>query len=115
MRGYTLFEVVGNPERMAKGKQYVPDGLASGKLKPIIAKTFPFEKIVDAQEQRANWKDADATRPQGERHRCASIHECVFRRHATSKRSSAPEGPSYPRSYKSRRQSVPLNRLCAAV
>jgi NADPH:quinone reductase-like Zn-dependent oxidoreductase len=23
LRGYTLFEVVGNPERMAKGKQYV--------------------------------------------------------------------------------------------
>jgi NADPH:quinone reductase len=44
----TLFEVVGNPERMAKGKQYVLDGLASGKLKPIIAKTFPFEKIIDA-------------------------------------------------------------------
>ena len=33
---------------MAKGKQYVLDGLASGKLKAIIAKTFPFEKIVDA-------------------------------------------------------------------
>jgi NADPH2:quinone reductase len=48
LRGYTLFEVVRNPERMAKGKQYVLDGLASGKLKPIIAKTFPFEKIVDA-------------------------------------------------------------------
>jgi hypothetical protein len=25
----------------------VLDGLASGKLKPMIAKTFPFEKIVD--------------------------------------------------------------------
>lgn len=48
LRGYTLFEVVGDPERMAKGKQYVLDGLASGKLTPIIAKTFPFEKIVDA-------------------------------------------------------------------
>ena len=48
MRGYTLFVVVRNPERMAAGKQYVLDGLASGKLKPIIAKTFPFEKIIDA-------------------------------------------------------------------
>jgi NADPH:quinone reductase len=47
-RGYTLWEVTRNPERMAKGKQYVLDGLASGKLKPVIAKTFPFEKIVDA-------------------------------------------------------------------
>jgi NADPH:quinone reductase len=48
LRGYTLFEVVGNPERMAAGKQYVLDGLASSKLKPIIAKIFPFEKIVEA-------------------------------------------------------------------
>ena len=48
LRGYTLFEVVSNPDRMAKGKQYVLDGLASGSLKPIIAKTFPFDQIVDA-------------------------------------------------------------------
>ena len=48
LRRYTLFEVVGDPERMPRGKQYVLDGLASGKLKPIIAKTFPFEKIIDA-------------------------------------------------------------------
>ena len=48
LRGYTLFEVVTDPDRMAKGKQYVLDGLASGTLKPIIAKTFPFDKIVEA-------------------------------------------------------------------
>ncbi|WOJ89335.1 zinc-dependent alcohol dehydrogenase family protein [Methylocapsa polymorpha] len=48
LRGYTLFEVVSDAERMARGKQYVLDGLTSGKLKPIITKTFPFEKIVDA-------------------------------------------------------------------
>lgn len=48
VRGYSLFEVVSNPERMAAGKQYILDGLANGKLKPIIAKTFPLDKIVDA-------------------------------------------------------------------
>jgi NADPH:quinone reductase len=48
LRGYTLFEVVSNPERLARAKRYVLDNLESGKLKPIIAKTFPFEKIVDA-------------------------------------------------------------------
>lgn len=47
-RGYTLFEIVRDPARMAKGRQYVLDGLASGKLSPVIAKTFPFEQIVDA-------------------------------------------------------------------
>jgi NADPH:quinone reductase len=48
LRAYTLFEIVSDPARMAKGKQYVLDGLASGKLKPAIAKTFPFDKIVEA-------------------------------------------------------------------
>jgi NADPH:quinone reductase-like Zn-dependent oxidoreductase len=48
LRGYTLFEVVSDPERMAKGKRYVLDGLASGKLTPVIAKTFAFDKIVEA-------------------------------------------------------------------
>jgi NADPH:quinone reductase len=47
-RAYTLFEIVGDPARMAKGRQYVLDGLASGALKPVIAKTFPFEQIVEA-------------------------------------------------------------------
>jgi NADPH:quinone reductase len=47
-RGYTLYEVARDPQRMAQGRQYVLDGLASGKLKPVIDKTFPFDKIVDA-------------------------------------------------------------------
>lgn len=48
IRGYILFELSTNPARLAKAKQFVMDGLASGKLKPIIAKTFPFEQIVEA-------------------------------------------------------------------
>ena len=48
IRGYTLFEIATNPTRLAKAKQFVTNGLASGKLKPIIAKTFPFEQIVEA-------------------------------------------------------------------
>ncbi|MEO7343887.1 MAG: zinc-binding dehydrogenase, partial [Methylotenera sp.] len=48
IRGYTLFELSTNPVRLAKAKQFVMDGLASGKLKPIIAKTFTFEQIVEA-------------------------------------------------------------------
>lgn len=48
LRGYTLFEVVSDPARLAKGKHYVLDGLAAGTLKPVIAKTFPLDKIVDA-------------------------------------------------------------------
>ena len=48
MRGYTLFEIVKDPSRFEKAKKYILEGLTSGKLKPIIAKTFPLEDIVEA-------------------------------------------------------------------
>lgn len=48
MRGYTLFEIVADPKRFEKGKRFVIDGLTSGKLKPVIAKTFPLDEIVEA-------------------------------------------------------------------
>lgn len=48
MRGYTLFEITGDPARFAKAKKFVFDALSSGKLKPIIAKTFPLNEIVQA-------------------------------------------------------------------
>jgi len=48
VRGYTLFEIVKDPDMMARGKKFTYDGLASGALKPIIARTFPLEEIVQA-------------------------------------------------------------------
>ena len=48
VRGYTLFEIVKNPEKLARGKRYVYDGLQSGTLKPMIDRTFPLEAIADA-------------------------------------------------------------------
>lgn len=48
IRGYTLFGVTSDPVRLEKAKKFVIDGVGSGKLKPIIAKTFPFEQIVEA-------------------------------------------------------------------
>ena len=48
IRGYTLFEIVRDPEKLARGKQYVYDGLKSGTLKPLIDSTFPLEAIADA-------------------------------------------------------------------
>jgi len=50
VRGYTLFEIVKDPERFARGKQYIYDGLQSGKLKPIIDRTFPLDAIVEAHK-----------------------------------------------------------------
>jgi NADPH:quinone reductase-like Zn-dependent oxidoreductase len=48
IRGYVMFEVVSDPKRLERGKEFILGGLASGKLKPVIAKTFKFEEIVEA-------------------------------------------------------------------
>ena len=48
LRGYTLFAVTSDPALMERGKKFVIDGLASGHFKPIIAKTFPFDQIVES-------------------------------------------------------------------
>lgn len=48
IRGYTLFDLTSDAARLSRAKQFVLDGVSTGKLKPIIAKTFPFEQIVAA-------------------------------------------------------------------
>ncbi len=48
LRGYTLFEITLDPERLARGVPFIEGGLARGTLKPRIAKTFPFDEIIEA-------------------------------------------------------------------
>jgi NADPH:quinone reductase-like Zn-dependent oxidoreductase len=48
IRGYVLFEVTTDRARLERGKKFVFDGLASGRLKPVIARTFSLAEIVDA-------------------------------------------------------------------
>ena len=48
IRGYTLFEIMKNPESLTRGKEYIYQGLESGALQPIIDRTFPLEEIVEA-------------------------------------------------------------------
>jgi NADPH:quinone reductase-like Zn-dependent oxidoreductase len=48
VRGYTLFEIVKNPEKLARGTQFIYAGLESGALKPVIDRTFPLDSIVEA-------------------------------------------------------------------
>ncbi len=48
LRGYELFEITGNPEKLEQAKSFVNAGLASGKLQPVIDRTFAFEEIAKA-------------------------------------------------------------------
>ncbi len=46
IRGYLLFAITGDPLRLARAKTFIVDGLTAGKLKPVIAKTFPLDEIA---------------------------------------------------------------------
>jgi len=48
LRGYLVHEITGDPARLEAAKAFILDGLASGALKPIIARTFLFEEIAEA-------------------------------------------------------------------
>lgn len=57
LQTYTLYNFVGktpdgqpiNAEAMQRGQKFIYDALRDGKLKPVIARTFPFAEIQDAQ------------------------------------------------------------------
>jgi NADPH:quinone reductase-like Zn-dependent oxidoreductase len=48
LRGYLVHEITGDPGRIAAAKTFILDGLGDGSLKPIIARSFPFEEIAEA-------------------------------------------------------------------
>ncbi|MCK1365057.1 zinc-dependent alcohol dehydrogenase family protein [Bradyrhizobium sp. 62] len=48
LRGYLVHEIIRDPTRVAKAKAFILDGLSGGALRPIIAKTFRFDEIVEA-------------------------------------------------------------------
>ncbi|WFP62517.1 MULTISPECIES: zinc-dependent alcohol dehydrogenase family protein [unclassified Mesorhizobium] len=48
LRGYLVHEITGDPARLEAAKRFILDGLAAGALKPVIARTFPFDEIVEA-------------------------------------------------------------------
>lgn len=50
IRGYTLFEISTNPQRLARAKEFILRGLNVGKLKPTVAKIFPLENVVEAHQ-----------------------------------------------------------------
>lgn len=54
VRGYELFEITTVPEKLAKAKKFVFDGLASGQLQPEIDQIFAFDEMVQAHEYMAS-------------------------------------------------------------
>lgn len=48
LRGYLVHEVTGDETRLAAAKAFILEGLASGALRPVIARTFAFDDIVAA-------------------------------------------------------------------
>ncbi len=48
LRGYTLFSLTSDPQRLQRGERFVSERLASGIFKPLIARSFPLEEIVEA-------------------------------------------------------------------
>ena len=48
MRGYVVFEIIKDPQRLARAVDFIIKGLQDGMLKPVIDKVFPFEQIADA-------------------------------------------------------------------
>jgi NADPH:quinone reductase-like Zn-dependent oxidoreductase len=48
IRGHTVWDTTKDPERVEKARQFIFKGIADGYLKPVIAKLFPFEQMVEA-------------------------------------------------------------------
>ena len=40
--------MTGDPPRLKRAQEFITRGLEAGQLKPIIAKTFTFDQIVEA-------------------------------------------------------------------
>lgn len=48
MRGWVASEIWNHPERYRRAREHILLGLKLGRLKPVIARTFPFSEIVEA-------------------------------------------------------------------
>ncbi|GLR90547.1 zinc-dependent alcohol dehydrogenase family protein [Bradyrhizobium iriomotense] len=48
LKGYLYNEVIGDDTALDRAKAFISDGLESGRLNPLISRTFPFDQIQDA-------------------------------------------------------------------
>ncbi|MCA1442716.1 zinc-binding dehydrogenase, partial [Ensifer sp. IC4062] len=45
---YLVHEIISDPARLTAAKAFILEGLTEGSLRPVIARTFPFDEIVEA-------------------------------------------------------------------
>lgn len=48
LKGYLYTEVVSNDAALERAKAFIVDGLESGRLDPLVSRTFPFDQIQNA-------------------------------------------------------------------
>lgn len=48
LKGYLYSEVISDDAILERAKSFIVDGLTSGALKPVIARTFPLDQVQDA-------------------------------------------------------------------
>jgi NADPH:quinone reductase-like Zn-dependent oxidoreductase len=48
VRGYTMWEILNDPGRLPRARRWVIDQVEAGALRPVIDRTFPLERIVEA-------------------------------------------------------------------
>ena len=56
IKGFTVADVNIDPQRLQAAKTFIYKGLESGQLKPVIAKTFSFDEIVEAHRYMESGK-----------------------------------------------------------
>lgn len=50
IRGYQLFEITQDPERLNRAKHFITEGLESGALQPVVSRTFRLSEMVEAHQ-----------------------------------------------------------------
>lgn len=50
IRGYQLFEITQDPERLNRAKDFITKGLEAGALQPVISRTFRLSEMVEAHQ-----------------------------------------------------------------
>lgn len=48
LRGYLVHDVIRDPDWLARAKAFILEGVEADALRPVIARTFSFEQIVEA-------------------------------------------------------------------